>query len=175
MAPWLRFNVGFVARRSPRRRRRPAAVEVWSSWTSVWLLALVPVAVCSQLMVRGLGVPLATVVASLVAAGWQTTSWKRRALARCDQVVSPPLAVTAARRACLRLGAHLGGWCVVSDWALMLLMSASSHHPVAVVGLMGVAWYERFRLPHHDRRSRVTGLVVAGLGAAAASLALAPG
>lgn len=175
MAPWLRRNVRFVALRSPRRRRPWVAPEVLLGWAAVWVLALVPVALVSELLVRMLGQPGAALVGVAVASAWQLTPAKRRALARCDLTAAPPLEPRAARRTCVELGTRLGVACVVSDAALMLAMGTTGHHPVAVVGLLAVSWVERFRLPHHDRRAVATGLSVAACGAAVGLLALASG
>ncbi|WP_457102078.1 copper chaperone [Microbacterium sp. P5_E9] len=172
MAPWISYNIRFVTTRTPARRRARAGLEVAVAWTFVWLIALVPLAFASDLLRTALGESWALVLSVAGAAFWQLTPWKRRALLRCDRTMAPPLDARAARHACLTFGARLGWWCVVSDWAFMLVMGAAHHHVLVVVGLLAVSWFERFRLPHHDRRSAETGLFVTAIGAAAVTLAL---
>jgi predicted metal-binding membrane protein len=176
MAPWIRYNVRFVTARSPGRRRLRTGLEIFAAWFAVWLVALVPIGLVSELLSAAVG-ESAIVIAAGAAAAWQLTPVKRRALSRCDRTMAPPMAARAARRASLTFGVHLGWWCVVSDWALMFVMGAAHHHPVAVVGLLAISWFERFRLPHHDRRSRQTGLWVAvcGIVAVTATVAVVPG
>lgn len=68
-----------------------------------------------------------TIVAILIAAVWQASACKRRALNRCHQVL--PLAPRGWRANwdCLRFGWRIGTACVCACWALMLVCAVSDH------------------------------------------------
>ena len=67
------------------------------------------------------------IVAILVAAAWQASPWKRRALDRCHRIM--PLAPRGwrANRDCLRFGWNIGTACLCACWALMLVCAVSDH------------------------------------------------
>ncbi len=115
---------------------------------------------------------LALAAATLAAAGWQWSRTKRRSVARCHRVVAPPLAPAAARSAGRAFGRGLGRDCASSCLPLMLLMAVSGHVLVVTVGVVGVAWYERRRRPHHEPARGWTSAVVAATGGVAMLMAL---
>ncbi len=83
-----------------------------------------------------------------VAAIWQFTPAKRRALLRCHRTV--PLAPMGwqSDRDCFLFGASHGAGCVASCWAMMLAVMVAGHDPIMTLCVQGVALAERrSRLP----------------------------
>lgn len=76
----------------------------------------------------------ATVIigAILIAAAWQASPWKRRALDQCHRIM--PLAPRGWRANwdCLRFGWRIGTACVCACWALMLVCAVSDHAILAM-------------------------------------------
>lgn len=67
----------------------------------------------------------------LLAAVWELTPAKRRAIKACHRTIPLPPDGRRADRACIRLGMRYGNSCFAACWALML--------PMALVGHVGVA------------------------------------
>jgi predicted metal-binding membrane protein len=72
----------------------------------------------------------------MVAAVWQLTRTKRRALLACRRTVALPPCGPRADAACIRFGLRQARRCVVSCWPLMLLMLVL---PANVAWLAGLA------------------------------------
>jgi predicted metal-binding membrane protein len=164
MAPLIMPNVRFVSRRSPGRSRLRASVEVTLGWAAVWATAAIALATLSTLSHRVLPRPAVLGMVLVTAVCWQLSPRRARRVVRCHRTFAPPLVGGAASRARLRFGAGLGADCAGSCWALMWLMDVAGHSLLVMVPLFWVSWYERFRRPHHDLRTRTTAGVVAAVG-----------
>ena len=169
-APLTARNVRYAALRSRRDARAGVAAAVLAGWALVWAGAAVVLGAAAWSLTAAAGAAAATGLVTAAAVGWQRTPVKRRSLARCHRVVAPPLS-RRTRLASWRYGAGLGRDCVLSCWPLMTLMAVAGHGLAVVAACAGVAWYER-RRPHHDQATRVTSLVVAAVGVAAAVAAV---
>ncbi|REJ77181.1 MAG: hypothetical protein DWQ30_15990 [Acidobacteria bacterium] len=88
--------------------------------------------------------PLGVATAFAVAAVWQLTPTKRRALVACHRSQALAPRGWSADRDCALFGARIGTSCVMSCWALMLACTVAGHVlPVLLAcGLLGAA--ERF-------------------------------
>jgi predicted metal-binding membrane protein len=119
----------------PRRRLR-AMVLIAAASLVCWL-PFGPLVGRAVGVVAGWGLPVdrhPLVWALFVAALWQLTTTKRRALNACHRTVPLPPQGWAADRACLRFGLLHGVRCFVSGWALMLVMAV----PGTMSGMAGV-------------------------------------
>lgn len=127
--------------------RRNRAIGVFLvGYLSPWLiLGLVVAAMTAEL---GLGdrsgLPALAAVGFGVAAAWQITSVKRRALWSCHRTA--PLAPDGwrANRDCIHYGWDIGKRCLVSCWALMLACALAGHSLPAMVCAGGLAAAERY-------------------------------
>ena len=117
----------------PRRRLRAMGLYI-AGYVGVWAAFGVVVLVLLG-SVRATGVvpqPVLLVGALVAAAAWQWTPHKRRALFACRRTVPLPPLGRRADVACLRYALQQGWRCLVSCWALMVVM--------AVVGHASLAW-----------------------------------
>ncbi|WP_405421939.1 DUF2182 domain-containing protein [Streptomyces erythrochromogenes] len=108
-----------------------------------------------------------------LAAAWQSTVHKRRALRDCHRSSPLPLSGPPAVTGTLRFGLRHGGACLRSCWALMAVMAAAGggRGMLAWMALLtGIVTAERFA----RRPGRTTRLAAAALAAAALTVALAP-
>jgi len=67
------------------------------------------------------------IVAILIAAAWQASPSKRRALSRCHRIMPLSPRGWRANWDCLRFGWRIGTACVCACWALMLVCAVSDH------------------------------------------------
>ncbi|MEX0791155.1 MAG: DUF2182 domain-containing protein [Actinomycetota bacterium] len=82
----------------------------------------------------------------LVAAAWELTPAKRRALKACHRTIPLPPDGRKADRACVKLGAMYGRACFRACWALMLPMVLVGHVGVFLMLLLtGVAVVEEVK------------------------------
>jgi hypothetical protein len=174
MSPLVGPSVRYAALRSPQRMRRKVTGEVVGGWAAVWILAAAVIGVAAWLLTGLVGWAAACLVAGAAACAWQYTRTKRRRLAVCQRLLAPPLGRARSRAACWRHGLRLGRDCVVSCGPLMTLMAVAGHSILVAVPLVGVAWYERFRRPHHDPGTGVTSMAIAAT-AVGAAVAIAVG
>ena len=143
MVPLVAASVRMVAARSLWRRRHRAVIAFLASYLLLWSLAgWVTVAVVTPLL-GGLDSPLAVTAALLVAAAWQGTSFKQRALMACHRTA--PLAPHGwrASRDCVHYGVLTGLRCVASCWAMMLACALAHHSILVMAAASSVAWSER--------------------------------
>jgi predicted metal-binding membrane protein len=73
-----------------------------------------------------------------LAAAWELSTWKWRAVRRCHLIEALPPRGARADAACARAGLRYGSRCVVSCWPLMLAMAAAGHQAVALMALLTV-------------------------------------
>lgn len=171
MLPATLPALAHVAVNSLRRRRRRAMATFAAVYLGVWIafgglvLALAPLWSAPPA-----GVPLAAALA--LAAGWQFTVGKRRALRDCHRSVPLPPRGWRATAAAARFGLRNGGACVGSCWALMLAMAAAGGAAMlpatvamtAVVTTEKLAWRPR-------RATRLAGALLAAAALVAAAAA----
>ena len=127
-------HVGF---NSIRRRRQWAMTLYFAVSMGVWVAFGVLVLVGERVARETLGLDrrVLLTLALVVAAGWQLTHIKRRALFRCRRTVPLPPVGLRADAACTRFALQQGWRCVTSCWALMTVMPAVGHSDHA-----GLVW-----------------------------------
>lgn len=143
MVPLVAASVRMVAARSLWRRRHRAVITFLSSYVLVWSVVGWAALALVTLWLGSVASPVPVTVALLLAAAWQTTSAKQRALMACHR--SAPLAPHGwrATRDCAHYGLLAGLRCAASCWAMMLAC-ALAHHSVLVMAVAsGVGWAER--------------------------------
>ena len=141
MVPLQRFSIRVTATRSLWRRRDRAIGGFLIGYLSPWLL----VGGCVAALEVALGrLPWLGGVGFGIAAVWQLTPVKARALRACHRSV--PLAPRGWRadRDCFRFGWLTGGQCVLSCWALMLACVLAGHSLTAMVCVSIVGVAERY-------------------------------
>jgi predicted metal-binding membrane protein len=154
MGPAALPGVRHTGLNSLRWRRGRAQLEFAGGYLAVWVaygaavLLVVP--------------PVPVGVLLLVAAGWQLTPYKRRWLLACHRGRPLPPTGRAADRAAAGFGLRIGGACVGSCWALMLVMAAAPMNPLWTAGLAAVITTERLTR-HPTRTTRVAGLLLAAV------------
>jgi predicted metal-binding membrane protein len=173
MMPAALPAVKHVAVNSLSWRRRRATVEFLTAYLAIWL---------------GYGTALLTALASekpagtktlvlalAVAAGWQMTALKRRALGACHRSSPLPARGWRATTGVLRFALRNGCACVGSCWALMLVMAlAAKTQPVCLVGLTAVIYAERrSNRPRHATR-RTAALLLSAIAVVAFAELVSP-
>jgi predicted metal-binding membrane protein len=167
MIPLVIGPIRVTAARSLWRRRHRAVAGFLVGYLSMWMLAGVAM---SQL---GGMLPFdANLVAAggfVIAAGWNGTAIRRRALAVCHRTT--PLAPSGWRADvdCLRYGCIIGRHCVASCWALMLACVLTGHAMIVMVGAGVIMIVERYS---YAPRVQITSRVLAGVALVYAAAAL---
>lgn len=159
-----------VGLNSLRRRRWRAMTVYVAVYLAVWMAFGVP-AVALARTADAAGVENRWLVAGMLAlaAGWQLTPWKRRALFACRRVVPLPLTGLRADLACARFGVVQASRCMVSCWPLMLMMPvAGQHNLIAMLLLTAVVLVEERNMMSRRLIAPVAGM----LGAAATGMVL---
>jgi hypothetical protein len=119
-------------------RRRHAAIAWWlAGYTAPWLA--VGLALSTVLSALGYSQAMprwAVVIAFTVAAIWQVTPRRERALRQCHRVV--PLAPNGwrANRDCIRYGWTIGVPCVAACGPLMVACSLVGHNPFGLAAMV---------------------------------------
>lgn len=162
MVPPALPTIQYVGVNSLYWRRRRAVLEFVAVFVAIWVTY--SVIVLGAIGTSGAASsPLAPVAVLALAALWQLTPAKRRALQACHRTRRLPPKGWRATVGVADFGLHNGGACLVSCWAMMLT--------TAFVGLPKLAWMaaltglitaERLSLKPH-RASRRIGMA---LGAA---------
>jgi hypothetical protein len=145
MLPVVVPSLRFVAFRSYWRRRHRAVTGFLAGYLGVWALAGVavslPLAAAPGLAGRW---PAAAVAgAFLLAAGWQWTRVKRRALVTCHRTAPLAPGGWRADRDCVLFGWRIGGSCCLSCWPLMLACTLAGHSTPALLVCGWIGWVER--------------------------------
>jgi predicted metal-binding membrane protein len=171
MVPPALPAIGYVAVNSFYWRRRRAVLEFVVAFVGIWMTYNVTVlgALGSTGMASS---PLAPVAALALAALWQLTPAKRRALQACHRTRPLPPKGWRATIGVANFGLRNGAACLASCWAMMLT--------TAFVGLPSLVWMavltglitaERLSLKPR-RASRRVGAALGAAAAAAAAIAL---
>jgi predicted metal-binding membrane protein len=152
---------------SIRSRRQRATVVYLMAYLGMWI-AFGVVALGLRGPLREVPPGFIAIAMLCVAAGWQLTRTKRRALLACRRTVPLPPQGRRADVACLRFGVRQAWRCVVSCWPLMLLMALVPVH-IAVMAVLAGFMYaeERTNLGRQLVRPSAALLVVAAIGIAA--------
>jgi predicted metal-binding membrane protein len=148
MVPVTLPAVRHVGVNSLRVRRTRAMAIYTAGYVAVWMgfgaamlatLAFIPDgAVDDRLLLIGTFV---------VAAAWQLTPTKRRALFACRRTVSLPPLGRRADVACLRYAVLQGRRCVISCWPFMIVMAIVGHaNPIWMVALTALIVAEELPL-----------------------------
>jgi len=155
-----------VGRNSMRRRR----VRAMSLYAAAYVLVFVGFGVVALAAVALAEPSPALLVPAvlLVAAAWQLSPYKRRAVLACRRTVPLPPVGRRADTASLRFGLLQGWRCLVSCWPVMLLMAAAGHLHLLVMAVLTVG------LLVEERSRRTAELLRPGaLAFAAAAVVLA--
>ncbi len=171
MLPTAMPAVRHVAANSLYWRRRRAVVEFVVVYLGIW--ALFNALVLGVAMARAPGgSSLALPPALALAALWQWTPLKRRALRACHQPRALPAYGWRATAGVARFGLGNGGACLASCWAMMLIMAvAGPARPAWMAALTALIAVEKLNLKP-ARTARRTGLLLGAAATAAAVIAL---
>jgi predicted metal-binding membrane protein len=171
MVPVTLPAVRYVGLNSMRGRRQRAMALYTAVYVGVWVLFGITALGTDHLLSVHLGVGdrVLLALALAVAAGWQLTRAKRRALFACGRTVPLPPAGRRADAGCVRF-ALLQAWrCVRSCWAIMLVMVVVCHAGLAwMVALTALVVAEELTI----RGRRLTRPAAALLAAAAIAVAV---
>ncbi len=171
MLPTAMPAVRHVAVNSLYWRRRRAVVEFIAVYLGIWALfstLVLGVAAARAPTGSALAVPLVLAVAAL----WQLTPLKRRALRACHQPRALPPYGWRATAGVARFGLGNGGACLASCWALMLTMAVVSSARLAwMAALTALIAIEKLNLKP-ARTARRTGLLLGAAAIAATAITL---
>jgi predicted metal-binding membrane protein len=171
MLPTAMPAVRHVAINSLYWRRRRAVLEFIVVYLGIWVIfcaAVLGISLSQAPTDSALILPLVLFVAAL----WQLTPFKRRALRACHRPRALPPHGWRATAGVARFGLGNGGACLASCWAMMLTM--------AVVGSARLVWMAAFTALiaieklnlKPGRAARRVGALLAAAALAAAALAL---
>jgi predicted metal-binding membrane protein len=156
-APALRY----VAQ-SSRRTWRPAMAAAFAgAYLGAWML-LAPVAAGVHAFAPAS--PLLPIAALLVAAAWELTPWKRRALRHCHRSMPVRFSGVAAVASVLRFGMRNGLACAAACAPAMLAIAIAGHPLLATVAIAGLLTGEKLL----ERGERLRPWIAATLLVAAA-------
>jgi hypothetical protein len=165
MLPLVIAPVRRAARASLWRRRHRAIAEFLVGYGLIWTLfggaALVILALYQPTP------PWAPVAVFAIAALWELSPAKRRALSLCHRTI--PLRPTGWRADfdCLRYGALQGRSCCSSCWVMMLGSTLTPQPLLAMAGIAGLCAVQRYR----PRRRQYFEALALGAGALACAIA----
>jgi predicted metal-binding membrane protein len=132
-----------VAVNSLRWRRNRAVATFLAVYLSIWIAFGLLALALSPLWSAADG-KLVLAVALALAAGWQLTVYKRRALRDCHRPSPLPPSGRRATAAVVRFGWRNGLACIGSCWAMMLAMSVASSMMIFwMVALTGIVLTEK--------------------------------
>jgi predicted metal-binding membrane protein len=130
MVPGTLADVRLVALSSLWSRRQRTIALFLGSYVCVWI--------GFGVMAVGAAAGASVGVLLVLAAVWQLTPWKWRAVRSCHLIEVLPPRGAKADAACARAGLRYGWRCVWSCWPLMLAMAAASHQAVVLMALLTV-------------------------------------
>ena len=167
MMPLIVDSIRYVAARSLWARRHRAILGFVVGYLGPWLGAGILISVVLALMRPH--VSLDSIIlggAFALAAVWQLTKAKQRALRSCHRTVPLVPQGWRADRDCLRYGWIIGGGCLTSCWAVMAACALAGHSlwPMGCATLIGFG--ERYTMRPDQR-------VLAGALATLAGLCVA--
>jgi predicted metal-binding membrane protein len=170
MLPAALPAVGHVAANSQRWRRRRAMATYVVAYVAAWAAFGALVLILSPLWASGRADAVAA-VALAIAAGWQLTVHKRRALRDCHRPWPLPPRGPRATAGGIRFGYRNAWACLRSCWAMMLAMAVAGPAMIFwMVVLTGIVTVEKSaRRPRQVTRAAAVvlgaGAIVQGVGA----------
>lgn len=165
MLPSALPAVRHVALNSFRWRRRRATLELAVAYLSVWIAAGAVMLALARTWAP-LNDQLVLAVVLSIAAAWQLTPAKRRALNACHLPSTLPPRGWRASAGVVHFGLRNGGACVGSCWATMLAMAVvPSSHLLWMASLTGLVAAEK--LSQRPRRATIRGAVLLATAALA--------
>jgi predicted metal-binding membrane protein len=171
MVPVVLPAVRHIGFNSIRQRRQLAMSLFFVVYVGVWAAFGILALAGRRLALEALGIDARVLLAAVlaVAAGWQLTRVKRRALLACRRTVPLPPVGRRADAACARFALRQGRRCVASCWALMAVMLAVQQAAVVwMVALTALMASEELT----RRGRRLLPLSAAALAMAAALVAM---
>jgi predicted metal-binding membrane protein len=151
-----------VAVNTLRWRRRRAVATFLAAYMSIWIAFGAVLIVVSPLW-SGVDGKLVLAVALALAAGWQLTVQKRRALRDCHRPSAPPPRGWRATRGVLSFASRNGSACMRSCWAMMLAMGVASSMMVFwMVALTGIVLTEKLATKPRQATRLAAALLAAG-------------
>jgi len=157
MLPLTIPSLRYVGRMVPRSARLAATATFSAGYVVAWLPGVVlAIAVHARPPAPGSVV----VAAFVVAAAWELTLLKRKALLRCHRHHVVRAHQPARRRSCWRFGLRRGAWCMASCGPVMgaLMVGAHALVPMVVVTI-GLAVQQFNPVAHWYRTWSAGGLV----------------
>lgn len=138
MLPVALPAVRHVGLNSIRRRRQRAMALYVAVYVGIWVGFGIIVLVGERWLrdAADLDSRVLLAFALAVAAGWQVTRFKRRALFQCRRTVPLPPVGLKADAGCARFAVRQGWRCVTSCWALMTVMAIVGHDGIVVMAAM---------------------------------------
>jgi hypothetical protein len=167
MLPLVLVPVRRTACASLWRRRHRAIAGFLAGYGAIWLAA---VAVEAAPFLAWPPARWAPVAAFAVAALWEASPLKRRALVLCDRTMPMRPRGWRADLDCLRYGALQGRACVMSCWPVMLAPLVVAQHVPVMAGVAALCATERY-WPRRRQRLETLALAAAALCYGAAALA----
>ena len=149
MTPLIALPLAHVRASSLAGRRWRAAAGFLLGYFGVWALAAVPVlALAFALRLVAGSASAALLGAGLLAMIWSACPYQQAAQNRAHRLRRIGLFGLAADRDCFAFGARLGGWCLLSCWAWMLVpLFVSTGHIPAMFAVAVIVMTERLRGP----------------------------
>ena len=153
MLPVIAPHARQVAVRSLWHRRHRAMAWYLCGYLAVW--AVIGAVIVGALhLVDQPHPPVGVTVAALaVAALWQTSPPRRRAMRRCGNLSLGAVRGAAADRDCAAAGWRAGRRCAFTCGPVMLAMAVGHHHPALMGGLLVLLLTERAAGPNPGRRA----------------------
>lgn len=172
MGPTALAGVRHVGRNSLCWRRRRAMAEFAAAYLLVWA-AFGFLAMAAAARVPQSGQVAALGIAAAIAAAWQLTPAKRRALRGCHRSVPLPPRGWRAEAAAARFGLRNGIACLGSCWCMMLVMAVAPAGQLPwTAGLTAIVTAEKLLArPGGVTRAAAVALALAALAAMAAAAA----
>lgn len=145
-----------------RRQRGPALVL--AGFLATWVPVIWAMDLALPIVARTVG-PVAAIVPTVaLAAIWQQSAWRSRALRSCARTVPLPPRGRRADAACLAYGVVVGRSCVLSCIGLMAVVAVTGHGLVAM-GAVAVVQLRERQARERGRRWLPGLVVVLALGA----------
>jgi predicted metal-binding membrane protein len=163
MLPAAIPSIRYVAFTSLRRRRIHAMTMFSLGFIGVWLPGAI--GAVAWHWTHPIRPNIAATVGFAVAALWELTPQKRRALQRCHRTIPIRLTGWDADRSCLGFGVLSGGRCIVSCGPAMLAVVVAGHSP-ATLALVTIAMFGQQLVARGERFTRPVAITFA-LGAVA--------
>ncbi len=153
MTPLIALPLSHVRASSLAARQWRATAGFLLGYFGVWMCAGIPMlAAAFALRLLAGSVPATFLAASLLALVWSANPLHKAAQNRSHRLRRIGLFGLAADRDCIIFGAALGGWCLASCWAWMLVpLFAPTAHVAVMVAVASIVMAERLRGPGPPR------------------------